>query len=114
MATNFSDLSDSELYGELEKANLADKLENQPEWAMLKEAAQRIVDRAVSQFALKCEADDIRKIIMLQTIIKKYKFGLFDEIKILKMESNQLFEEAKDRGLVGDWLANVKEKLGLK
>ena len=113
MASNYRELTDPELYDQLEKANLAEKLEVQPEWAMLKEAANRIVERAVLELTVKCKASETERIIQLQTIIKKYKYGLFDEIKVLKMESEQLFTEAHDRGLVGGWLQDVKEKLGI-
>ena len=110
MVTNFTDLSDKELFDNLEKANLADKLENQPEWKMLREAADRIVDRAVAELTLKVKPSETERIVQLQTIIKKYKYGLFDEIKILKMESEQLFTEASDRGLIGGFIQSVKEK----
>jgi hypothetical protein len=113
VVSNYTELSDPQLFEQLEKANLAEKLEVQPEWAMLKEAANRISERAVMELAVKCKPSDLERVIQLQTIIKKYKYGLFDEIKILKMESEQLMTEAMDRGLIGGWLQNVKEKLGL-
>ncbi len=99
-------LDDKELYDQLEKAGLAEKLENNPEWKLLKEAANRIIDRAITEFALRTKPDDLKAIIILQTIIKKYKYGIFDEIKVLKDASNMLTEEARDRGLIGqavDW-----------
>jgi hypothetical protein len=100
-------LDDKELYDQLEKAGLAEKLESQPEWALIKEAANRIVDRAITEFALRTKPDDMKAIIMLQVIIKKYKFGVFDEIKVLKEASEMLSEEAKSRGIFGDFFANL-------
>ena len=113
MGSNFTDLTDRQLFDELEKAHLTERLETTPEWKMLKEAAGRIVERAVTEFAVKVKPDDVTRIIQLQTIIKKYKYGLFDEIRILKQESEQLFTEARDRGLIGAWLESVKEKIGI-
>ena len=108
---SFDEMGDKELFENLEKAGLVDKLENDPAWKMLKEAASRIIERAITEFALKTEAKDIEKIIMLQTIIKKYKYGLFDEVKFLKNESDALFQEAKQRGAIGDMFHGIKNKM---
>lgn len=100
MNETLSQLDDKELFDQLEKAGLAEKLEDSPEWKLLKEAANRIVERALTEFALRTKPDDQAAIITLQTIIKKYKFGLFDEIKVLKDASNMLYEEARQRGMI--------------
>ncbi len=111
---DYSELTDREIYEKLEQASLADKLLNSPEWKIFQEASDRIVERAVEELATKVKADETTRIIELQTIIRKYKYGLFNEIKILKMESDQLFTEARERGVIGDWLQAVKEKIGLE
>ena len=113
MATELSNIDDKELYDLIEKASLAEKLENDPAWKMLREAANRIVDRATTEFALRTNPNDTEAIINLQVIIKKYKYGLFDEVSILKAESDQAFSEAQDRGVIGDFFASVKAKVGL-
>jgi len=97
---DYSILDDRVLYEKLEKAGLADRLETQPEWKLLKEGSERIIERAIAEFALKTKADDIVRIIELQTIIKKYKYGLFEEIKWLVQEGELIFEEGKNRGIL--------------
>jgi hypothetical protein len=109
MSTNYSEFTDKELFDQLEKSGLAEKLMNQPEWKMLEEAGKRIVDRAVTELVLKVKAHEHERIIELQTIIRKYKYGLFDEVRVLKMESDQAFTEAEDRGLIGSFINKLKE-----
>lgn len=113
MGISLDDISDKDLYERLENSALADRLESDPAWGLVKKAAERIVDRAVADFAIKCDPSDMKRIIQLQTILKKYKYGLFEEIRILKTESDFLFEEVKERGMVGAWLDKAKEKIGL-
>ena len=113
METEYLELSDRELFEELQKADLADKLETSPEWRMLKEAANRIIDRAVLEFACKVKANDLPKIIELQTVIRKYRFGLINEVDILKQESKYIYQSARDRGLIGILWDDVKGRVGL-
>lgn len=112
MSEILRDMDDRELYETLEKAGLVEKLRSDPAWKMLQEAATRIAERAVMEFALKTDPTDTKKIIMLQTILKKYKVGgLFDEIKMLESESNAIFNEAKQRGLIGGLFHEVMERI---
>jgi hypothetical protein len=106
-------IDDKALYDLIEKTNLADKLESDPAWMMLREAGDRIVERAVTEFALRTNPNDIDRIIELQVIIKKYKYGLFDEIRILKQESDTAFSELQERGTFGEFMDSVKSKVGL-
>jgi hypothetical protein len=95
------DIDDKELISQLEKAALSERLRNQEEWKLLQEAANRIVDRAVTQFAkMTLNADTIYEAMELQIIIRKYKHGLFKEVDLLAQEGERLFEEAKDRDLL--------------
>ena len=110
---DLNSIEDKELYELLEKATLAERLENDPAWKMLREAGNRIVDRAVDEFALRSDPKNIEQIINLKTIIKKYKYGIFQEVEMLKRESEFAFEEAKDRGIIGGFMDSVKEKVGL-
>lgn len=82
-----------------------------PAWKMLQEAGKRIVDRAIDEFAMKVKAGDTTRIIELQTIIRKYKYGLFDEVRMLKMESDQAYAEAKERGVLNSWWESFKSNL---
>lgn len=95
----FDYLDDRELFDKLQKAGLAEALRNSPEWSLVREAARRIVDRAVEKFAIATKADDVVGIVELQATIRKYKFGLFEEIGQLVQEGEIAFEEAKSRGL---------------
>lgn len=113
MSLELSNIDDKELYDLIEKASLAEKLENDPAWKMLREAGNRIIDRAITEFALRCKPTDIEHIILLQTVIKKYKFGLFDEVRALKVEADQAFIEGKERGVIGDFFDSVKSKIGI-
>lgn len=113
MSEALSNVDDKELYELIEKANLADKLVNDPTYKLLREAADRIVERAVTEFALKAEPDNLVEIIKLQTVIRLYKFGLFREVEVLKRESESAYQEAKDRGVFGNFLESIKEKVGL-
>jgi len=99
---NLEELSDKELHDKLQEAGLVEKLTSSPEWGMFKEASDRIIDRAINEFAKNTKADDTVKVIELQTIIRKYKYGLFNEVNSLKVESDMLFEEAKSRGMFGE------------
>jgi len=110
---DLNSIEDKELYELLEKANLIEKLENDPAWRILKEAAKRVVDRAVDEFALRSDPKNIEQIINLKLIIKKYKYVIFQEVEMLKRESEFAFEEAKERGIIGGFIASVKEKVGL-
>lgn len=97
---NYSVLDDKELLEKIEQAGLAERLVNDPAWGLLQEASKRIIDRAITKFALSTKADDLVSIIELQTIIRKYKLGLFSEIEILRHEGEEAFEEAKNRGSI--------------
>lgn len=108
---DYSILDDKELYEQLNKAGLIEKLSTSPEWKLLQEAANRIVDRAIREFACNVKATDIVRLIELQTIIRKYKYGLIDEVNILKNESEFIYQTAKDRGLIGKAWDKIKSKI---
>lgn len=100
-------LDDKEIFDQLHKAGLAEKLVNEEHWKLLKEASDRIVERAVKEFALKADPTNLAHIIQLQTVIRQYKYGFLREIEILKTESELLFDEARDRGLLGGEGPNI-------
>ena len=93
-------MEDKELFDRLHKADLAQKVKTHDDWALLTEARERIVDRAIAAFAMGTKADDLVRIIELQTIIKKYKYGLFDEIEQIAREGELVFNEMRDRDLL--------------
>lgn len=82
----------------LRKIDLTTTLVTSNEWRIVKDAAERIVERAVYKFATATKADDLVGIIELQTIIKKYKYGLFSEIEQLAGITRHLedYEKEKD------------------
>lgn len=98
--TELEELDDKELHDRIEKARLSENFIHSYEGKLIKEAAIRIIDKAVAKFALQTKADNLREIIELQTIIRKYRFGLFDEMKLLIQEGEFAFEELKERDLL--------------
>ncbi len=111
MDIDYSILDNKELYDQLSRAGLIEKLATSPEWKLLQEAANRIVDRAIKEFACNVKATDTVRLIELQTIIRKYKYGLIDEVNILKNESEFIYQTAKDRGLIGEVWDKIKDKI---
>ena len=104
---------DKELFESIEKGGFVEKLESDPSWKILREIADKIVEKAVIEFAVKTKPDDVVRIIQLQTIIKKYKFAFFDEIQRYKDDADMAYIEVQERGTFGDFIASVKEKVGL-
>lgn len=100
MENEFSVLDDKDLFEKLNKAELSDKLINSAEWRLLKEAADRIIDRTLERFAFSIKADDMVGIIETQILLRKYKYGLFSEVEQLAQEGELFFEELKERGVV--------------
>jgi hypothetical protein len=95
----YDELDDKELYDKLSQAGLADKLQTSQEWGLLKKAADRIVERAIKAFMV-TPATNTQAIIELQQVIKKYKYGLFAEIEMLRNEGEYVFEAAVERQLI--------------
>ena len=112
MATSLDDISDKELFEKIEEAHLVERLESDPAFNLLKVAASRIVDKAIMEFT-KTAPDDAMAIAQLQIIIKKYKWNLFNEINLIKQESKLVYEEARDRGVIGNFLEGIKQKIGM-
>jgi len=98
--SEYSNLEDKELFDKLHKAELSDRLLHSPEWKLLKEAADRIIDRTLQRFAFAIKADDMVAIIETQILLRKYKYGLFAEVDQLAQEGELFFEELKERGLL--------------
>lgn len=97
---NFSNLDDKELVKKMDKSSLAEKLKNDEAFQLLREAGNRIAERAISDFVFKVPLDDIQAIATVKAIIRKYKYELFAEIETMAMEGDILFEEIKDRNLL--------------
>lgn len=95
----YEDLDDITLLRRLETAAIAERLKATDEWKLVQEARKRIVERAVNEFAIKTKADNTVRIIELQTVIRKYKYGLFKEIELLADEGRFLYEAVKRRDL---------------
>lgn len=97
---DYSGYTDKDIYDLFHKAELADRLANDSNWDLLKEAAERIVERTVDDLANNIKADNIIAVMEAQMIIRKYKYGLFNEVEILKEEVEFAFSEVKERGLL--------------
>lgn len=97
---DYSVLDDEQLYDEFKKADIANRLATSPEWALVKEAANRIVERAVDKFATATDPSDMGAILELQLTIRKYKHGLFAEVEMLAQTSEIYFDELAERGVL--------------
>ena len=96
---NYRDLDDKELLQKMDKSALADKLKNDEAFQLLREAGNRIAERAIADFVFKVPLDDLQGLASLKAIIRKYKYELFAEIEAIAMEGDILFEEIKGRDL---------------
>ena len=96
---DYRDLDDKELLQKMDKSALADKLKNDEAFQLLREAGNRIAERAIAEFVFKVPLDDLQGLASLKAIIRKYKYELFAEIEAIAMEGDILFEEVKGRDL---------------
>lgn len=92
----FENLSDKELYDKIHQAGLAERLVNSEEWQLVQKAADRIVERAVRTL-VNTPATNLAAVIELQQVIKKYKYGLFAEVEMLRKEGELVFDELQER-----------------
>ncbi len=93
-------MTDEELYKQIEVIDLADKFLDSPQGHLIQEAAKRIIERATAEIAfhgVELIETNKAKIIELILIIKKYKFGVFEEIKQISREGHLVYEEIKNR-----------------
>lgn len=97
---DYSGLDDKELVKKMDKSGLAEKLKGDEAFQLLREAGNRIAERAISDFVFKVPLDDIQAIATVKAIIRKYKYELFAEIETMATEGDMLFEEIKDRNLL--------------
>ena len=96
---SYQNMTDEELYEALKKADLADKFLESPQGHLLQEAANRIVEKAVVEFAI-CPLEEFKKFenqMAWRLIIRKYKFGLFEEIKQISRDGFLVWQELKNR-----------------
>ena len=96
---DYARMTDEELEQMAELVDFADRFLLSPQGALVQKAADRIVERAVAEFAL-APSDllkDTEKLMELKVIIKKYKFGLFEEIKQISREGFLVYQELKNR-----------------
>jgi len=93
----FEELDEKDLYDIVEDANEAMKLLNGPNGKVIKNASDRIVERAIYKFAKQTDPKDLAKVIELQLIIRKYKYGLFEEVQKLHQEGEEAQKEIDNR-----------------
>ena len=93
----YEELEEKDLYDIIEDANEAMKLLNGPNGNVIKNASNRIVERAIFKFAKQTDPKDIAAVIELQLIIRKYKYGLFEEVQQLAQEGEEAQKELDNR-----------------
>ena len=101
-------LTDAEISAGLKKAGLAERLVNDEHWKLLKEGADRVVEAKLEEFAYKADPTDVAAVVEMQTILKMYKFGLFDNIISMSNQEEEFFEEVEDRGLLSKIFPNFR------
>jgi len=93
----YSGLNDKELYERIEKAGLVAEFVHSDHGKLIQEAANRIVDRTIAEFALRTKVDDTAKIAELKATIRKWRFELFSEFKLLIDEGGFAADQFKTR-----------------
>ena len=93
----YSELEDKELHDIIEQSDMAEKFLDSPFGKIIQEAAKRITERAVMDFAKHADPSNIAAMWELKLTIRKYKYGLFDEIKILAEEGRWAYDELTER-----------------
>ena len=100
-------LSDDQILEKLESAALADRLEHDEHFQILRNACKRMHDRGV--FALKTvNPTDHRRIIQLQLMCQFYENIILTLITNFKKDAEAVFNEAVDAGI----LQPPPEKIG--
>lgn len=94
---DYNSFSDEELKKQLEDGILIEELENTEGWKIIKEACQRVSDKAMLAL-LKAKATDTALIIELQQVAKLYSTVLPSLLRHMKAESRLAFDELMDRG----------------
>ena len=94
---NYSELTDEELYKIMDESDLAGSFLKTPMGLVLQEAAKRIVDQAVFKIAMVIDPKDVSAIWEQKLIIRKYKYGLFEEINQLSREGVVAYSELTAR-----------------
>lgn len=110
VSRNLDNMTDKELYDKIHQAGLAERLANSEEWQLVQKAADRIVERAVRTL-VNTPATNMAAVIELQQVIKKYKFGLFAEIEMLRKEGELIFDELKEREALPDFTSDIGESV---
>ena len=105
----YDKLTDKELFDKISQAALAEKLETHDEWKLLRVAADRIVERAVRAL-IQTPATNTAAVIELQQVIKKYKFGLFAEIDLLRQEGEFVLDELRNRNETTEFFSPNSEE----
>ena len=104
---SYEELDDKDLYDKIDQGQLADNFIHSENGKLLSEAAKRITERAIEKFALgaimpkSLDGKDmigfITEVLELRLIIRKYKYGLFEEIKLLAEEGDRAADELQER-----------------
>lgn len=85
----------------VDKAELVHRLKTDKSWKLFEEVADKIANDAIRELVVNTKADDMVKIINLQTIVRKYKYALFGEIDQLVNEGRAAYETLKEDSMLG-------------
>lgn len=98
---NHNEFSDREIFELIEKGEAIHRLEENEDFKLLQKAWKRLSEMALDHL-VKTDAKDIELIHELQTIIKFYRNVLGSTLDSIKYEGHVAFEEATERGLIGE------------
>ena len=95
--TDYSELSDKEIYDEIDNTIHAEEFLKSRFGKVMQEAANRIAEKSSRELALNVDPSDVAKVWEHKLIMRMYKYGFFDEIKQLAQEGPWLYQELTER-----------------
>lgn len=105
--TKYEEMGSEELIDRIEKSAEIKDLENSPGWRLIQEACKRAANQAREALS---EVDPSDKVLIVkyQQIAKLYGNVLQSLVSSYKQEGLLAFEEAKQRGVIGDFMSKME------
>lgn len=97
----FKEIEDDDLNELLEDAMEAEKFLDSPTSKIVQKLSQKTVDKYISKFVFEKPPNDLQAFFMwameIRSVIRKHKFGIFEEIKALKEVGEDAYNERQFR-----------------
>lgn len=95
---DYNEFTDKELFEKLGASITTEQFLDSEMGKLFIRGSEKIVDRALLKLCTKPVKDlTWNEVIEVIVIIRKYKFGLFDEIRQIAQEGEFVFDELKER-----------------